>query len=117
MAKFEKTLFGELDPFVDHLDRAIAAGSVTASFEDSAGTAIGDAVVAIRVYERYSALGQNRVSMHVTVVSWGPQLYVCAITSGGSAGLIKVLTLGEEAFLDKAIKAIESFGGDSSHLR
>jgi Family of unknown function (DUF6054) len=117
LAKFEKTLLGEVVPFLDQLDRAIASGSMTASFEDSAGTQIGDAVVAVRVYERFSALGQNRVSLNVTVVNWGPQLYVCAITSGGSTGIVKLLPLGERAFLDKAIRAIESFSTGSAGLR
>lgn len=110
MAKYEKTLFGELPAFVDHLDRSIKAGSLTATLEDGSFTHVGDAAVAVRVYERYSAWGGNRVSLNITVVAWGTQLYVCAITSGGTDALfMKVMPVGEQTFLDAAADAIDSF--------
>lgn len=110
MPKYEKTLFGDLNSFVEHLDSAILSGSMTASLEDSSYTTIGQAAVAVRVYERFSAWGQNRVSLNVTVVGWGSQLYVSAITSGGTDALFwKFMPIGEETFLDKAVDAIEAF--------
>ena len=55
---------------------------------------------AVRVYERYSAMGGNRVSMAVTLVGNGQNLFLSAITSGGSqAMLFKINTWGEESFL------------------
>lgn len=55
----------------------------------------------VRVYERYSWTGGNRVSMTVTLVGDGEELCLSAITAGGSqAMLFKMNTMGEEAFLD-----------------
>ncbi len=63
----------------------------------------GDARCSVRVFERYSYAGGNRVSMNVTLFqNAGGPIYLSAITSGGSqAMLFKMNTLGEEAFLDK----------------
>ena len=57
----------------------------------------------MRVFERYSYMGGNRVSLNVTLfqVGDGP-VELSAITSGGSQAMFfKINTLGEEAFLDK----------------
>ena len=63
---------------------------------------------AVRVYERYSALGSNRVSMAVTLVGNGKNLFLSAITSGGSqAMLFKINTWGEGAFLDTLVEVVE----------
>ena len=53
------------------------------------------------MYERYSWTGGNRVSMNMTLVGRGQDLFLTAITSGGSQAMFfKVNTWGEEAFLD-----------------
>ena len=57
----------------------------------------------MRVFERYSMIGKNRVSLNVTLFQ-GPdgKIRLSAITSGGSQAMFfKVNTFGEEAFLDK----------------
>lgn len=110
MAKYEKTFFGDLDAFIPFLDDAILQGSSTASFEDSTDVVAGPARVAVRVYERWSAATSSRVSLNITCVSWGSQIYLSAITSGGSdAMFIKLLTVGEDNFLRVAVRAIESY--------
>ena len=56
----------------------------------------------MRVYERYSVVGGNRVSLNLTLAGEGEDLFLSAITSGGSqAMLFKINTWGEEAFLDQ----------------
>ena len=63
--------------------------------------ASGRVRVAVRVYERYSFGGGNRVSMTLTLAGDGEDLFLSAITAGGSQGMIfKINTLGEESFLD-----------------
>jgi hypothetical protein len=102
MAHYEQELTGDVDAFVAHLDREIQAGSITAKFEDGGDHRIGDARMVVRVYERYSALGGNRVSLCVSVLSVGEQLALTATTSGGSQAMFfKLNTFGEEAFLDR----------------
>jgi len=56
------------------------------------------------VFERYSCLGSNRVSLSVTLFQSSPDgpVHLSAITSGGSQALFfKINTFGENAFLDK----------------
>ena len=56
---------------------------------------------AVRVYERYSWTGGNRLSMSLTLFGSGSELQLSAITSGGSnAMFFKMNTIGEDAFLD-----------------
>lgn len=44
-------------------------------------------------------MGGNRVSMNVTLVGKGEELFLTAITSGGSQAVFwKINTMGEEAF-------------------
>ncbi|MDR0459578.1 MAG: DUF6054 family protein, partial [Coriobacteriales bacterium] len=64
----------------------------------------------VRVYERYSWFGQNRVSMTVTIIGQGNQLYFSAITSGGSqAVFFKLNTVGEETFLETVVRVIQQY--------
>ncbi|WP_280985271.1 DUF6054 family protein [Gordonia effusa] len=63
---------------------------------------------AVRVYERYSTMGGNRVSLSITLAGQGNDLFLSAITSGGSqAVFFKMNTMGEEAFLSRLIDAVE----------
>lgn len=118
MAHYEQQLTGDVDAFVAHLDREIAAGSISARFEDTADLRLGTARTVVRVYERYSAMGGNRVSLSVSVLAVDRALAVSAITSGGSQAVFwKLNTFGEEAFLKKAVQAIEGFRGDAGPVQ
>ncbi|MBQ5905147.1 MAG: hypothetical protein IIW88_04700, partial [Clostridia bacterium] len=70
--------------------------------EDSSDFTIGDVRCSVRVFERYSYMGKNRVSLSITLLQVGSNpIQLSAITSGGSqAMLFKINTLGEESFLD-----------------
>ena len=84
------------------LDKGILEGSASASFEDGSDWRSGAVRCAVRVYERYSMVGSNRVSLNLTLAGEGEDLFLSAITSGGSqAMLFKINTWGEEAFLDQ----------------
>jgi hypothetical protein len=110
MAHYEQELTGDVDAFVGYLDQAIASGSVTASLEDRGDHRLGDARMVVRVYERYSAAGGNRVSLCVSVLAVGTQLSVSAITAGGSKAMFwKINTFGEDAFLGRAVDAIRGY--------
>jgi len=102
MAKYERYLTGDFDDVLRQLDRGILEGSMSASYEDGSDYTAGEVRCAVRVYERYSYAGGNRVSLNLTLVGAGRNLFLSAITSGGSQALFfKVNTWGEEAFLDK----------------
>ena len=62
----------------------------------------------MRVYERYSWLGSNRVSLALTLAGRDGEYFLSAITSGGSqAVFFKVNTFGENAFLSAIREAAE----------
>lgn len=108
MAKYETTLTGNFDAVLRSLEEGIMNGSFTASYEDGSDWRMGSMRCAVRVYERYSALGSNRVSMTVTLVGNGKNLFLSAITSGGSqAMLFKINTWGEGSFLDTLVEVVE----------
>ena len=101
MAKYECYCTGNFDVVLGKLDQSILGGSMSASFEGGSDYASGDTRCAVRVYERYSVAGGNRVSLNLTLVGRGEDLFLSAITSGGSQAMFfKINTWGEEAFLD-----------------
>ncbi len=103
MAKLERTLSGSFDSWLDRIVDGILSSSLSATLEDGSDFCTGDARCSVRVFERYSYSGSNRVSMNVTLFQSGDgPIFLSGITSGGSqAVLFKFNTLGEEAFLDK----------------
>ena len=102
MAKLEKTITGNFDEILGRIEDGILEGSISASLEDGSDFRIGDVRCSVRVFERYSYMGKNRVSMNVTLLGRGNSVCISAITSGGSqAVFFKLNTFGEEAFLDK----------------
>ena len=101
MAKLERTLTGDFDDILWRLDQAVLNGSMSATLEDRSDFSIGPVQVSVRMYERYSALGGNRVAMCLTLAGEGNRLHLTAITAGGSQAMFfKMNTWGEEAFLD-----------------
>ena len=108
MAKYERAFTGDFDRALSRLESAVLNGSASASYEDGSDYRSGDFRCAVRVYERYSWTGGNRVSMDLTLVGRGRELFLSAITSGGSQAMFfKVNTFGEEAFLDTIRKTVD----------
>lgn len=101
MAKLEKNIYGNFDEILRAIENGVLSASISASLEDGADYIYPDARCSVRVFERYSYTGNNRVSMNVTLFqrSGGP-VHLCAVTSGGSQAMfLKINTWGEEAFL------------------
>lgn len=103
MSKYEKTVCGHFDELLHRIESGILNGSMSASLEERSDFRDGDARCSVRVFERYSYAGGNRLSMSVTLFQSGTQpIHLAAITSGGSQAMFfKINTLGEDAFLDK----------------
>ena len=101
MAKFIRTVTGNFDRILKTIEDGVLDASASATLEDSWDVREGDSRCAVRVFERYSYAGGNRVSMNVTLFQAGDAVRICAITSGGSQAMFfKVNTWGEETFLD-----------------
>ena len=101
MAKLEKRIHGNFDTVLAMLDDSILSRSMSATLEDSSEFEADGVRCAVRVYERYSWTGGNRLSMTLTLFGRGSELQLSAITSGGSnAMFFKMNTIGEDAFLN-----------------
>ncbi|NMP37355.1 MAG: hypothetical protein GX051_04425 [Clostridiales bacterium] len=110
MAKIECDLHGNYYEILKAIDDAVLAKSMSASCEDSSCFQIGDTVCNVKIYERYSYTGQNRVSLSVTLLGVGNEIRLSAVTSGGSQALIfKVNTFGEQAFLDTILETVNKY--------
>ena len=103
MAKLECSLTADFDAVLHQIEDGILNGSVSASLEESSNFRTANARCAVRVFERYSWSGGNRLSLSVTLFQAdnGP-VWLSAVTAGGSQALFtKINTWGEEAFLKK----------------
>ena len=103
MAKLERTFIGIFAQLLSRIENGIVAGSVSAPLEESSNFRSGTARCAVRVFERYSYMGGNRVSLTVTLFqNEGGPIRVSGIATGGSQAMFfKINTFGEEAFLEK----------------
>ena len=110
MAKYEQRLKGDFNELLNWIHRDITTGSYSISYEDGSDIDLIDSRVAVRVYERYSMAGGNRVSMNITITGTGDDLFISVITSGGSQALFfKINTIGEETFLELCRNSVENY--------
>lgn len=103
MAKLEQTVSGDFYELLRKIENGIQNSSMSASLEEFSDFESGTARCSVRVFERYSYVGDNRVSLNVTLFQNGSgPIQLSAIAAGSSqAMLFKINTWGEEAFLDK----------------
>lgn len=110
MAIWEKTIrTGTLTALMSKLEQAVLDGSWSAHLEAGSDFWDGEARCSVRVFERYSMMGGNRLSLTLTLFQNqdGP-IRLSAITAGGSeAVFFKVNTLGEDAFLHDLQQLVE----------
>ena len=99
MAKIERYINEDFDQLLSKIENGIINGSVSATL----------ARCSVRVFERYSYAGGNRVSLNITLFQNDKDpVQLSAITAGGSqAVFFKINTWGEEAFLDKLIELLD----------
>ena len=110
MAQYSEHFTGRFDDLIRYLDESVADSSLTGSFEGGNDMACGGVRCAVRVYERYSYLGSNRLSLSVTVFGQDGDIQLTAVTSGGSQAMFfKINTWGEEAFLDKFRRQMDAY--------
>lgn len=105
MAKYTYQTEGDLDLFLDALDRAVMSAGVSVSMEEFHDFSNHTAV---RVYERYSYTGKNRLSLTLVVTEREGVIDLVALSSGGSqAVFFKINRIGEFTFLNDFIKNLE----------
>ena len=115
MAKYESEIKTRIGTLADYLHNEILNGSISASYEDGTDYTVGNVHVIFNVYERYSYMGGNRVSLAVTLTDAGDGVvHLCAITSGGSQAMFfKINTFGEEAFLATLEDVVRTYAMDN----
>ncbi|MDO4778316.1 MAG: DUF6054 family protein [Tissierellia bacterium] len=113
MAKLErdfKTDENGYTKFVEYYKNSVMENSFSASWEDGSSVSMGETKINVDVFERYSMLGENRVSLNVTSIYDKGNVKVIAVSSGGSRAIFfKLNTFGEEAFLEKFGDAIDDY--------
>lgn len=110
MAKYEAELRGNFHEILEAVNDAVMSNSVSASLEDKSDFCTQNMICAVRVYERYSYSGGNRVSMNVTLLFAEGRIFITIITAGGSQSMfLKINTFGEKTFLDTVITTIERY--------
>lgn len=103
MAKIERILICDFDAALQIIEDAVLSGSLSATLEERSDfyDSVSGCRCAVRVFERYSIAGDNRVSLNVTLFSDSDGVVrMSACTSGGSKALFnKINTIGENTFL------------------
>ena len=103
MAILEKTIRDQkFNTLLRKLEQEIPDNSWSADLEAGSDFKEGEARCSVRVFERYSMMGGNRLSLTLTMFQNGDSpIRLSAITAGGSqAVFFKMNTLGEESFLE-----------------
>lgn len=110
MAQYTQHFTGSFDGLLNYIDHSVLQGSISASREGGSVTEMNGIRCAFRVYERYSFMGSNRLSLSVTLFGRDGDLILTAVASGGSQAMFfKINTWGEEAFLEKFVSQIERY--------
>lgn len=110
MAKYEAELKGNFREILNAINEAVIGQSSSATLEDKSDFRTGNTLCAVRIYERYSYSGGNRVSMNITLLESDGRIFVTVITSGGSQAMFfKINTLGESTFLDSIKSTLDKY--------
>lgn len=110
MAKYETILSTSLQELVPFITQKMKGSSLTLSIVDTSYIEDTNCKVLVRVYERYSMSGSNRLTMTLTLVELQDQVHCSVITGGWSQGMFfKVNTLGEHSFLNTMKDILEEY--------
>lgn len=107
MAELKQKVSGDFDELLKYLEAELNMASLEASGE---GFAEGGARLAVRVFEQYSWLGGNRMSLTVTLFQNGGDIQVYAVGAGASQAMFfKVNTWSEQGMIDKLAALLYEF--------
>ena len=100
MAKIERSINEDFDQLLSNIENGILNSSISATLEDASDFQSGTARCSVRIFERYSYAGGNRVSLNITLFQNGEDpVQLSAITAGGSqAVFFKINTLSMMVF-------------------
>jgi len=109
MAKYEKTINGQFEEVIHHLENDISISGITMNLVDESNYTYGDINIAVRVYDKYYM--RNGASLSLTVVSKGSNIFISAIGAGEGKGIIFNFSLGAEddmvAVVERSVEGME----------
>ena len=111
MAKYEGSFKADYDELLNAVEAGVVNGSVTAALEDRSDFYGDNSRCSVRIFERYSYTGGNRLSLSVTLFQEGEkEVQISAIASGGSTGaVLKINVFGEKAFLETLTNVLKKY--------
>lgn len=110
MAKHVTTVPGTIDELRSFLEHNAPRLGFTISLEEEIPGSVDGIKYLICTYERYAVLGENRVSLNVTMMEYSEGVRVVATASGGSqAAFFKINTWSEGNFLDDFVSVIDAY--------
>lgn len=110
MAAITRYIGGNYDGAVNYIKDQILNHSMSATLEEEQYVEVGGVRTTVIAFERYSFLGDNRVSLTVTITGYDNNIHVIGISTGGSqAVFFKINTLGEDAFLETLADALDNY--------
>ena len=113
MAKFECVIPStyDFDDTLRYFHEHLSQSGITASFEGGSDYRAGNVRVCVRVYERYTLMGDNRLSLTMTLATDGTDIFASAIASGGSRGMFLKIEWGEDEFVERFAEGARQFEG------
>ncbi len=102
MPKLERTISGRysFDEVLDYFHQNLLGGNISTSYEEGSQYYTGAVRCALRVYERYSIMGDGRLSLTLMLLENGGKIFMSAISAAGGRGVGKLVGWGEDRFLD-----------------
>lgn len=109
MATLRKEFKGNFEETIEVIKDAIYKSN-TASTENEIFEEVNGVRIWLGVFERYSLIGGNRLSMSVNIIEIENDIILNVVTSGGSQGAFyKINTWGEESFLGTIIEPLRLY--------
>lgn len=110
MADLQCTVKGDFNELLAYLEQGFMDSSFSATLEARGDFAEGGARLAVRVFEQYSVLGGNRMSLTLTLFQNGGDIQVYAVGSGASSGMFfKINTWSEEGLVNDLENLLHKF--------
>ena len=110
MARYEATVHGTIDELKAYIEKNKYNLGSTISYEEETTGEVDGIKYYAAGFERFAALGGNRVSLNITMMEYSEGIRVIAMSLGGSqAAFFKINHWSEDNFLNDFVRVLESY--------
>lgn len=110
MARYEATVHGTIEELKGFIDKNKQRLGATISTEEETDGVVDEVKYYMVGFERYAYLGQNRVSLNISMLEYSEGVRVVATSLGGSqAAFFKINHWSEDNFLNDFVSLIEAY--------